>query len=117
MRATRTSWKTLPAPSRKQDLAFTRTFDPAEGENLKLGFIPVQMEDKWFIYFENGWLHFHRSWTGAHIFALRLDETESGYEVMESWASRDTQDYTETDVESERQLVGQLIDFLLEHST
>jgi hypothetical protein len=111
--ATRTSWKTLPAPSRKQDLAFTRKFDPAEGENLKRGFVPVQMEDKWFIYFEKGWLHFHRSWTGAYIFALRLDETESGYEVVASWVSRDQEQYGSDDLDGDRELVNDLLDHLL----
>lgn len=40
---------------------------PAEVDRLKRGFVPVQMEHKWFIYFEGDWLRFHRSWTGAFI--------------------------------------------------
>jgi hypothetical protein len=111
--ATGASWKHLPEPSHKEDLRFTALFTEEEAEQLVLGFVPEHMEDKWFIYFENGWLRFHRSWTGAFIYALRLDGSSSGVRVLESWVNRDTSQYRLNDSEFDRRLVRYLIDVLL----
>src|SRR5436190_21727842 len=79
------------------------------------GLVPKQMEDKWFIYFDGGWLLFHRSWTGALIYALRLDGSPAGVRVVESWVNRNPQQYSGTDTEYDRKLVHFLIGaFLLE---
>ena len=78
-----------------------------------LGVIPEQMEDKWFIYHEDGWLRFHRSWTGAFIYALRLEGTPSGVRVAESWVNRDRQHYNADDTAYDRKLVRFLIDAFL----
>ena len=74
-RATRTSWKTLPAPEQREPLEFAAEFSNAETELLVMGLIPKGMEDKWFVYFDgpahrHGWLLFHRSWTGACIYGI-----------------------------------------------
>jgi hypothetical protein len=111
--ATGASWKHLPEPSHKEDLRFTAPFTEKEAEQLVLGFVPGQMEDKWFIYFESGWLRFHRSWTGAFIYALRLDGSGSGVRVLESWVNRDTSQYRLNDSEFDRRFVRYLIDVLL----
>jgi hypothetical protein len=81
---TASSWKHLPEPSRKDDLHFAALFTPEEAEQLTQGFLPESMDDKWFIYFEDGWLRFHRSWTGAFIYALRLDGSAMAF----AWPSR-----------------------------
>jgi hypothetical protein len=64
--------------------------------------VPKDMEDKWFIYFERGpanrppeaqesaspqgWLLFHRSWTGACIYGLHLERAPGGgARVVDSW--------------------------------
>jgi hypothetical protein len=86
-----------------------------EAEQLMLGLVPQGMEDKWFIYHADGVLRFHRSWTGAFIYALRLDGSPAGVRVTDSWVNRDPEQYRETDTEYDRRLVGFLIDaFLLE---
>lgn len=43
-----------------------------EKEWLEYGFIPLQMEDKWFVYMENDEIHFLRSWTGIEFFSAQL---------------------------------------------
>lgn len=80
---------------------------------MKHGFVPEEMEDKWFIYFDEGWLFFHRSWSGALIYALRLEDSPEGVRVVESWVNRDPQQYSGTDTEYDRTLVRFLIDALL----
>ncbi|MGF6226235.1 hypothetical protein QFZ27_000190 [Inquilinus ginsengisoli] len=107
--ATRSSWKTMPCPTFREDLGLSLTFSDADGEKLRLGHIPEDMDDKWFIFFQDGWLYFHRSWTGDCIFGLRLDGFPSGVRVVESWASRDKERYNSVGVERERELVRQLI--------
>jgi len=77
------------------------------------GLVPGRMEDKWFIYYEDGWLRFHRSWTGAFIYALRLDGSPAGMRVTQSWVNRNPQQYKETDTAYDRKLVRFLIDTLL----
>ena len=113
MHATATSWKHLPSPAEREELHFEALFTDAEAEQIMLGLVPQQMEDKWFIYFEDGWLRFHRSWTGAFIYGLRLDGSPAGVRVTESWANRNQQQYAETDTAYDRRFVRFLIDAFL----
>jgi hypothetical protein len=113
MRATRSSWKCLPPPEATAPLGFDAVFTDAEAEQLMLGVVPERMEDKWFIYCEDGWLRFHRSWSGALIYALRLDGSPGGVRVVEAWVNRDPEQYAATDVAYDRALVRFLIDAFL----
>jgi hypothetical protein len=137
-RASRTSWKTLPPPQQREALGFAAAFNDAETELLVLGLVPKGMEDKWFIYFEGpasrqlasqgphyrppeaqgsaspqGWLLFHRSWTGACIYGVHLERSPGGARAVDSWVSRDPAQYIGTDVEYDRKLLRFLIDALL----
>lgn len=112
-RATIDSWKTHPAPAQREDLGFYATFTKPEAGALKRGFIPRDMDDRWFICFHDSWLLFYRSWTSYCIYGLRLDPTPEGMKVMESWVSRDPEQYRGTDIEDDRRLVRHLIDELL----
>jgi hypothetical protein len=116
--ALRTSWKTL-SPEAVADLAFFDSYTTAEFERLKLGVIPKEMEDKWFICFEDSWLYFHRSWTGSAIFGVQFRSSEGGASVMTSWVSRYIQDTRGAGTEYERALLRFLIDALLlgKHAT
>ena len=109
-RATIDSWKTHPVPARREDLGFSGTFTDTEAEALKRGFIPREMEDKWFVCFHDGWLLFYRSWTGHCICGVRLDATPEGMHVVEFWVSRDPEQYGGTEIEDDRKLVRHLID-------
>ena len=84
-----------------------------ELDRLEVGYVPGAMEDKWFIYFENGWLRFHRSWTGACIYGLKVQTTSQGGQVAESWVNRDAEQYRSTDTGYDRRLVDFLIDAFL----
>jgi hypothetical protein len=116
--ATSSSWQHLPLPDEREPLGFDALFTDADAEHLMLGLIPQEMEDKWFVYFENGWLRFHRSWTGYCIYALRLDGCPVGVRVVESWANRNPQQHTGTDMAEDRARLRSLIDRLLcEHGS
>lgn len=67
------TFKRWPPPKAREQLDISAVFSDAEADRIKQGFAPRDMDDRWFVYYEDGWLNFHRSWTGAHIYALKLD--------------------------------------------
>ena len=84
-------------------------FTDLDGERMRLGFIPKDMDDRWFIFFENGWLYFHRSWTGDCIFGVKLDGFPGGVRVTDAWASRDTSRYNSPGAEVETAQIESLV--------
>lgn len=107
--ASRRSWKTLPNPVQRECFDLPLLFTDADGEQIIRGHIPKDMDDKWFIFFENGWLYFHRATTGSCIFGVRLDGSPLGVRVTSAWASRDTEHYRSIGVAEEKSLIEQLI--------
>lgn len=86
-RATRNSWKMRPMPKVRRRLTVDRIFSPNEYQRLQVGRIPKVMEDKWFIFFEDEWLYFHRSWTGECVYELRLEPSNAHYRIAEVWVN------------------------------
>jgi len=113
MKATGSDWKHLEAPAERENLGFEAAFSADETERILRGLLPDSMDDKWFIYFEDGWLRFHRSWTGAFIYALRLEVLSSGSRVVESWANRNPEQHRGQNAEYDRKLLRFLIDAFL----
>ena len=76
---TRKDWKTLPTAD--VTISFTLPLRLSENRytSLKHGRIPSNM-DQWFIYFEQGELHFYRC-TGLRIFSVTLDEVYHKHHV------------------------------------
>jgi hypothetical protein len=109
VKATRHSWQTKVMPEKKTLLDFTSHFSQAEFDRLNLGLVPEQMEDKWFIFLEEPWLYFHRSWTGHCIFQLRLHPDEDGYRVAEAWVNRDPEQCNSDGPASEIELLSKLV--------
>jgi hypothetical protein len=107
--ATKADWKTLEQPTVREPLKYHHTFSARDADTLRRGLIPREMEDKWFVYYRDGWVYLHRSWTGALIYWLKLDESPAGARVVESFVSRDPAQYEETDISYDRSL----LDFLL----
>jgi len=107
MTATAASWKCEPfregAP-----ISYRAVFNAEELARLKTGLIPRQMEDKWFIYYDEPHLFLHRSWTGQAVYRLTLKSLPEGAEVTETLWSKELAAVT---WEAEYQV--QLLDFLL----
>jgi hypothetical protein len=108
MAARATSWNHEPF---KEGVAlpYQAIFDTEEFDRLKMGLIPRQMEDKWFIYYEEPHLFLHRSWTGQSVYRLNLRNVLTGAEVTEALWSKELADARAQD--SDYQV--QLLDFLL----
>ena len=82
--ATRDSWKREPMPADAEKLDYSAEFSRGEIDQIALGLVPEAMEDKWFIYLEDGYLYFHRSWTGICVFRLKLDNVGDKFFVSEA---------------------------------
>ena len=111
--ATRGSWKIYPCPAERATLKLAEVYSLSEFEQIKVGLIPQEMEDKWFMFFEEPWLFIHRSWTGFCIYGIRWESSPQGAAVVETWVSRDKEQYRETRTEYEEKLLKFLIDALL----
>ncbi len=94
LKASREDWKTQSIPDLKAKLSIDRVFTKEEYESISWGLIPQETEEKWFIYLEDNWLYFHRSWTGFCIYQLRLEKIDNNYKVTEAWVNRDSKQYT-----------------------
>jgi len=118
--AAKKSDKLSPIVKEKQitisDIAPDLDLSFSEEQYLKMqkGFIPKAMEDKWYIYFENDCLHFHRSWTGLEIFRAEIVKANDGgedrkYAIKEFYFETDKEIYNAGDDASELDILIQLI--------
>src|SRR5690349_5322600 len=94
--ATRDSWKVLPCPEKREALGFNEVYSLAEFDRIRQGFIPSDMDDRWFIFYEEPWLYAHRSWSGICVYAVRFESASGGASVAESWVNRDRSQYGKT---------------------
>ncbi|MBV5322791.1 MAG: NUDIX domain-containing protein [Ilumatobacteraceae bacterium] len=95
--ARREDWNRKPMPAARKRLTMDKVYSTAEMARIARGFIPSCMEEKWFIYFEDGKLFLHRSWTGLCIYCVEFLPVATGWAVAAVWANRHPQQYEETD--------------------
>lgn len=111
--AKRSDWQNTPMPEQHASFSLERTFSLEQMRRLQNGLVPEQMEDKWFIYFDDNTLYFHRSWTGFCIYAVHFGERNGEYAVASVDVSRDSGQYKSNDIAEDARLLNELIDFLL----
>lgn len=111
--ATRGSCRIHPCPAERASLNLSESCSLAEFEQIKAGLVPREMEDKWFMFFEEPWLFIHRSWTGFCIYGVRWESSARGATTVEAWVSRNTEQYRETRTEYDEKLLRFLIEALL----
>ena len=108
-----TDWTTEALPSKRITIRLDRTFSPQEMKSIRRGLIPEQMEDKWFIYWKDDTLFFHRSWTGYCIYVVRFAAVGDGCRMFEADVNRDPEQYRETSDERDAEMISFLVDVLL----
>lgn len=83
----RADWKIEPFPEQTVALPYERRFTERQMRRVRLGIMPVEMEDKWVAVFEDDWFYLHRSWTGHGIFKARIEHEAAGdgWRVAEVW--------------------------------
>ena len=110
-----TDWRTKALPSKRITIRLDRTFSPLEMKHIRRGFVPGQMEDKWFIYWKDDTLFFHKSWTGTCIYVVRFVSEGDSCRMIESDVNRDPEQYTETSDERDAEMISDLVDWNLLH--
>lgn len=109
-----TDWKRTPMPEEKLELDYQRIFSAQEFEQIRHGFIPMEMEDKWFIYCDKQTLNFHRSWTGHHIYQVTLEQQpDNSCITIQLTVNRNQQQYKQNDNKYDIATVDFLISRLL----
>lgn len=111
--AKRSDWETKELPAKRSTIALNRGFTSEEMEPIRMGLIPEAMEDKWFIYWEDDRLFFHRSWTGFCVYVVRFAKRGDGYHMVGAEANRDPEQYRETSDERDAKMISYLVDVLL----
>ncbi|MBQ9140777.1 MAG: hypothetical protein IJX63_03175 [Lachnospiraceae bacterium] len=105
----KSDWKTLDMPIENETFILEKALSSDEIEMIKEGYRPQEMEDKWFMYYEEGKLYIHRSWTGFCIFIVHISETG----MMEVTVNRNLEQHKETDVEKNKIMLDILLNRLI----
>jgi len=111
--ATAGSWNHEPMSPEREEIVYREEFTQAEMEQIRLGYIPEVMEEKWFIYMEGDWLYLHRSWTGLCVYMIRFKQKGGGFLVVEAWASRDAKKRNWISSEHDARELASIIHLLL----
>lgn len=77
---------------------------------IKYGFRPKTPKDKWFIYFADEWLHFHRAQTGSCIFSLEIKPHMGHYLAQIMLVNQHPKQYRSVSQEYDVQLLSYLMD-------
>lgn len=110
-----TDWKNEPLPTKRVTVCLDRRFSLAEMNSIRRGLVPEQMEDKWFVYWKDDTLFFHRSWTGFCIYAARFAKYGDQFKMTEADVNNDPRQHKAADAQSEAEMLSYLIDVLLLH--
>jgi len=89
-------WKTNEF-SKAQIIKVILPITESQYAKIRFGLLPLQMEDKWFVYFNDGRIHFHRSWTGDKVYEAKVEKLDSQYVIKEILVERDVKLYSCTD--------------------
>ena len=93
----KSDWKSRDMPARFVTLSLNFTLNALEAANIQKGFIPTEMEEKWFAYFANNILYQHRSWTGFCIDQVHFVPQADGLRARHAEVNREPGQYQCTD--------------------
>ena len=81
-KATAKSWKTEPMQDRPLELPMDFALSDAQMAIISLGHIPEVMEDHWFMYCDEAWIRYYRSWSGLCVFEAGYEKSADGYRIV-----------------------------------
>ncbi len=113
MKVSKNDWDIYEMSDNNYDFYLNRELTDSEFELIEMGFKPKEMEDKWFVYYEGGELHIHRSWTGVCIFVCKIEYIESKYIASKVTVNKD---YNQDGLEFDRRLINDLINGLIRYN-
>ena len=65
-------WNIKPIPKDMYSINCNLQFTDKQLDMIKRGVRPEEMEEKWFIYYDNSNLYIYRSWTGICVFIVKF---------------------------------------------
>lgn len=102
-------WKNRPLPARHIVLMLDFHLDAAESASVRHGLLPLEMEDKWFLYCEGTTLYMHRSWTGVCIARVHFVSEGDGLHAVSAEINRDPEQYAGTDNAADIALIERMV--------
>ena len=83
VKATADSWKTEPMPNNDDasDYELSIPLAKEDLDILRMGHIPEAQEDHWFMYTDNEYIRYFRSWTGMCAFEAHYSKDGSNYRI------------------------------------
>jgi hypothetical protein len=112
-RATQEDCRTIELPLKRTTIRLDRRFSRDDVRKMRMGLVPEQMEDKWFIYWKRNTLYFHRSWTGYCVYVVRFDKNVEFFTMVEADVNREPEQYRGTSDELDARMITYLIEVLL----
>lgn len=105
-----TDWRSIkPMPAEHAMVTAQFGFADEQMVNIRLGFIPEEMGDKWFIYVDDrNVVRFHRSWTGYCVYQIQLIQSIKGWIASEFCVNRNPDQYSNTDDVKDQDLLTTL---------
>jgi hypothetical protein len=100
-------------PKQRTLVMIDQELQPFDSVLVVRGFKPHQMEDKWFVIYENGRLLFRRSWTGNLIYDVEACWRGDRLYLGSAWVNRSASQYGETDDHYDAALLRYLFDVVL----
>lgn len=80
--ATAADWKNKPMSQEKHYVILTDIVVPSIAmERIRQGHIPMQMEDRWFMFCEGNAIRYFRSWTGYNTFNAYFEQKGGSYHI------------------------------------
>ena len=114
-RAVPADWNTNPLPEQRTTIALDRVFSPKDMDRIRVGLIPEMMEDKWFIYWRDKALYFHRSWTGNCTYVVHFASEGEAWRMVCAEVNREYEQYQCTNDDYDAKMISYLIDVVLLH--
>jgi hypothetical protein len=90
-------------------IPYKAVWNDAQFARVMNGLRALEMEERWFIFYEHPHVFFHRSWTGQPVYRLTIAQRSNGYEVIEAlWSVNSA-----TDASWDSFYQAKLLDFLV----
>jgi hypothetical protein len=112
-RVRKSDWSTFDMPHPCEVATMNRPLSEEEYQALVSGFIPRDMDDRWFLYVQNDWVYLHRSWTGHCIFKLKLEVSSGNVILTDIHINRDSDQYRSINSEADKDEANSVLTSLL----
>lgn len=106
-------WKTVPMPNETDSFYSGRSLVAEEFLKLSAGIKPASMDDKWFVYYQNESIYFHRSWLGHCIFIAQVEKEKNGVLLGNVIANKKPDQFGMQDIDAKKEMFNKLVDYLL----